>query len=70
MEMQLKGKPKNPHAVAMGRMKSKRKAEASRRNGKLGGRPRKTPAVSDMARTGIIEALKAHFGSQVKEVTQ
>lgn len=35
--------PKNPHAVALGRVggskKSKRKAEAVRENGKRGGRP-------------------------------
>ena len=34
-------KTKNPAAVALGKMKSKKKAEASRLNGKLGGRPRK-----------------------------
>ena len=32
---------KNPHAVALGRITSKRKAKASRLNGKLGGRPKK-----------------------------
>ena len=32
---------KNPHAVALGRIKSPARAAASRRNGKLGGRPRK-----------------------------
>jgi hypothetical protein len=36
---------KNPHAVALGkrggRAKSQRKAEASRANGKKGGRPKK-----------------------------
>lgn len=31
---------KNPHAVALGKIKSKKKSEASRRNGKLGGRPK------------------------------
>jgi hypothetical protein len=31
---------KNPHAQALGKMKSERKAEAARRNGKLGGRPK------------------------------
>jgi hypothetical protein len=32
---------KNPAAVALGKIKSKKKAAASRRNGKLGGRPKK-----------------------------
>jgi len=32
---------KNPAAVALGSIKSKKKAKASRRNGKLGGRPKK-----------------------------
>jgi hypothetical protein len=32
--------PKNPAAVALGKIKSKRKAAAARRNGKLGGRPK------------------------------
>ena len=31
---------KNPNAVALGKIKSKKKAAASRRNGKLGGRPK------------------------------
>jgi hypothetical protein len=30
---------KNPAAVALGKRKSKKKAAASRKNGKLGGRP-------------------------------
>ena len=30
--------PKNPHAVALGKMRSRKKAAASRRNGRLGGR--------------------------------
>jgi hypothetical protein len=34
-------KTKNPAAVALGSIKSKKKAESSRRNGKLGGRPKK-----------------------------
>ncbi len=33
-------------ARALGRVRSERKAEASRRNGKLGGRPRKAPEPS------------------------
>jgi hypothetical protein len=40
---------KNPAAVALGalggRVKSDRKAEAARRNGKRGGRPRKAQAT-------------------------
>ena len=34
-------KEKNPHAVALGKIKSAAKAAAARRNGKLGGRPKK-----------------------------
>ena len=33
---------KNPAAVALGSVKSKKKTEAARRNGKKGGRPKKT----------------------------
>lgn len=32
---------KNPAAVALGSIKSKKKAKASRENGKKGGRPKK-----------------------------
>jgi len=34
-------KKKHPAAVALGSIKSAKKAKASRRNGKLGGRPKK-----------------------------
>jgi len=37
---------KNKHAQALGRIKSKKKARASRRNGKLGGRPKKSTPPS------------------------
>ena len=39
---------KNPHAVALGKLggaaKSEGKAQAARENGKLGGRPKKSPS--------------------------
>lgn len=31
---------KNPHAIALGSIKTERKAQAARENGKAGGRPR------------------------------
>lgn len=34
-------KEKNPSAVALGSIKSKKKAKSSKENGKLGGRPKK-----------------------------
>lgn len=33
-------KEKNPHAVALGSIKSPKKAKASRENGKKGGKPK------------------------------
>ncbi len=42
---------KNPAAVALGRIKSPAKSEASRANGKLGGRPKaKSPAKTRAAK--------------------
>ena len=39
---------KNPAAVALGKIKSPRKAESSRKNGLLGGRPkRKMPLAAE-----------------------
>lgn len=42
--------PKNPAAVALGSIKTKKKAQSSRRNGKKGGRPKKltpTPITNE-----------------------
>jgi hypothetical protein len=36
-------KEKNPAAVALGSMKTEKKAEAARKNGKKGGRPSRCP---------------------------
>jgi hypothetical protein len=41
--------PKNPAAVALGKIKSDKKAAAARENGKLGGRPTK-PATAMLIR--------------------
>lgn len=48
---------KNPAAVALGRIKSKAKADAARRNGQLGGRPKKpvTDLQADRAELGRIK---------------
>lgn len=35
----MKHKPKNPNAVALGSIRTAKKAKASRENGKKGGRP-------------------------------
>lgn len=40
-----KAPAKNPHAVALGSIRTKKKAAASRRNGRLGGRPKKAPPI-------------------------
>jgi len=37
---------KNPAAVALGSIRSEKKAKAARENGKLGGRPKKKPEAS------------------------
>lgn len=45
----MKPLPKNPAAVALGKIKSDKKAAAARENGKLGGRPAK-PATAMLIR--------------------
>lgn len=45
---------KNPAAVSIGSIKTKKKAAASRENGKLGGRPK--------SRAGFLAALEATHG--------
>jgi hypothetical protein len=40
-------KKKNKYAVMLGRIKTKKKAMASRENGKLGGRPKKVKSDVD-----------------------
>jgi len=49
---------KNPAAVALGSIKSERKAEAARLNGRKGGRPRKVPMVDREAVTRAMERRK------------
>lgn len=48
--------PKNPAAVALGSIKSKKKARAARANGKKGGRPRKVCKYCE-ARGALIVSL-------------
>lgn len=50
-------KDKNPHAVALGSIKTKKKAKASRKNGLLGGRPVKLDKL-DIHTRNVIEALQ------------
>jgi hypothetical protein len=46
--MELK---KNPAAVALGKIKTPKKAAASRKNGKLGGRPKQKRAGEDFTKS-------------------
>ncbi len=50
-------KDKNPNAVALGSIKTKKKAEASRKNGLLGGRPAKLDKLPIHSRN-VIESLQ------------
>ena len=49
---------KNPAAVALGSIKSERKAKAARLNGRKGGRPRKVPMVDREAVARAMERRK------------
>lgn len=49
---------KNQAAVALGSIKSERKAEAARLNGRKGGRPRKVPMVDREAVARAMERRK------------
>lgn len=52
---QKRTEEKNPFAVALGSIKSPRKAHASRLNGKKGGRPKKVYTIPEME--GVTEML-------------
>ncbi len=47
----LKGKKLKDHMTALGRISTRKKAESSRRNGMLGGRPRKNPDATTPKRS-------------------
>lgn len=50
-------KNKNPHAVALGSIKTKKKASSSRKNGLLGGRPAKLDKM-DINTRNVIKSLQ------------
>lgn len=64
-------KPKNPHAVALGRaggkVKSEAKAQAVRENGKKGGRPKRLPDPATVT-TSIIAAVIAHGPEAIQTI--
>lgn len=56
---------KNPHAVAMGSIRSPKKAQSSRQNGKLGGRPKKETAMT--AREKLVTKVAGMSTDQILE---
>lgn len=52
---------KNPAAVALGSMKSEKKAHAARENGKKGGRPRECESCEKKATHKIGTYITLHF---------
>lgn len=51
---------KNPAAVALGSIKSEKKAVAARENGKKGGRPKSTPPVDFVSVSSTEDAVVFH----------
>ena len=55
----MKTPPKNPAAVALGKIKSDKKAAAARENGKRGGRPKKASRLTADGISAISHSMPA-----------